>query len=244
MRLGAMALGVVVVAGSVGWIWWSAHISKSHTGLGGLWLRTSGSPYDLDLQRFARGLKSVEPRVRINALRPSFADEVRREHELLVHVADGLNRSGSEFGSIMIWEDIHRFGWWAPTSESVERKFFLHEREWTFGYRMSTPHDQYAEVLRAQLADAPRAPLPGSWMDAGLLANGISTKQRVVWWGYLVNAATVVGLGLMGWGGVGLGGAIVVMRRAKAGQCTKCRYDLSGLRADVTVCPECGAARE
>jgi hypothetical protein len=235
VRLGAVALGVVLVAGSVVWIGWSVRTSGSHSGFGAVMV---GNPTgSFDLTRHLQGYRALEPRITVRALRPGFERELRKEMDLLEHVIDGFARSHSMYDGVRLWEYIHRTGWWAPTRESAEHSLLLSERQWSGGYLIRVPFEEYAQAFRAQLADAPRQPAPGSILDELLRANGQTTRTRVLWSGYLINAATIAGLGLIGWGAWGVPGGIRA-RRVRAGKCAKCTYDLRGL--GEARCPECG----
>jgi hypothetical protein len=77
-------------------------------------------------------------------------------------------------------------------------------------------------------------------LDELLRASGQTTRTRMLWSGYVINAATLVGLGLIGWGSVGAFVAVRARRRIGKHQCAKCRYDLRGLVEATPRCPECG----
>ena len=239
VRLGAMALGVVLVAGSVGWIWWSVQTSSQHSGFGSLLedvVRLQPANY--------RGTGLVCPDVIAISPRPGFVATVRVEAELLAHVLAEFDRTESRYEGMMICEGVYRRGVWAPTHERANMSVILNERIAYAITLLHHPYELYAGEIRKHLATAPRQPQPGSWMNADFLAHGETESSRVLWSGYLVNAATVVGVVVMGWGAWGTMGAITVMRRARAGRCMWCGYDLAGLGAEVRVCPECGAERE
>jgi hypothetical protein len=165
---------------------------------------------------------------------------VRGELELLEHVVRELVRAHCDEDSIGITEQVNRSGVWAPTAERRRISMFLYERSGKrFVYRIGVDsHEHAAGLLREHLATAPRQPHPGSMLDELLRASGQTTRTRMLWSGYVINAATLVGLGLIGWGSVGAFVAVRARRRIGKHQCAKCRYDLRGLV--VARCPECG----
>ena len=238
VRLGAVALGVVLVAGSVGWIWWSARTSSSHTGFGAVLSRWVKTP-----KQFIQSFVLISANVFAVSDRPGFAAEIRTEIDLLRHIVAEFDRTNSEHHGIMILELVDRRGLWAPTGEHVELRMACTGRVKATVNRAEVPPAEGVKAIRSHLASAPRQPHPGSWMDANFLTHGETETSRVLWSGYAINAATVGGFGLIGWGSVGAFVAIRARRRIGKDQCAKCRYDLRGLAEGVVVCPECGAER-
>jgi hypothetical protein len=161
---------------------------------------------------------------------------MRVESEVLEHVVSEFDRTNSWFNRMVLFEHVHRRGVWAPTWERAAITVSLTARM-SHSVQFTGLPSIYAEAISEHVATAPRQPHPGSWMDANFLAHGETESTRVVWSGYAINAATLVGLGLIGWGACGVPGAIRA-RRVRAGKCAKCRYDLRGL--GEARCPECG----
>lgn len=236
MRLGAVALGLTLVSGSVAWIAWSSRTSSQHSGLG-CWLQSDRHNFI----RLIRGMEKISRGVTVMSPRRGFSATVRKEIELLDHFVAEFDRTDSKYNGLGISERVHRRGVWGPTHENVSIDLFLYPRLQVMADSFGDEGPHFASVLREQLAAAPRAPGPESWLDESFLTTGHTHRSRVMWSGYAINAATLVGLGLIGWGSVGAFVAVRAQRRAKAHQCHVCRYDLRGITQ--ARCPECGAER-
>lgn len=159
-----------------------------------------------------------------------------RDGEVIVHTEyDGIDTDAYD-ESPAVWIHVSTLyrphGLWAPTSLHIERRF----RETSIG--AVTPEQRIA--WRAAWAEF--VTRRGYEPDAQrFLSQNSFVRIEYQWSGYLHNALTLVLLtvllayGLMVWRCVGR------VKRAAAGRCPSCGYNLCGAVSDR--CPECGHTR-
>jgi hypothetical protein len=136
---------------------------------------------------------------------------------------------------------------WAPTAEV--RRVELWVEHWV-GTLLTppwgtTPPDELREIRRVAVESIDRR--NQFWLDAdrnALITTGVWRKRSVIWWGWMVNAMTVTGLGITLWTLPLVERDIRRHQRAlvflRAHACGWCGYDVRGIAGEV--CPECGRA--
>jgi len=167
------------------------------------------------------------------------AISARGDLDMLEFAVRQLKQVDPQIRRIEIGDMRERIGLWGHTHEV--RWIFLRlydEFDLKGGARFVFEGDRewQTQQLREQIGLAPIPADHPIWVDHSLLTMGYTQRRRTLWSGYAINSATIIGLGLIGWGGLGTFVAVRARRRVKAHQCVKCRYDLRGLAQ--ARCPE------
>jgi len=146
------------------------------------------------------------------------------------------------FAFLEFQRDVRCYGTWAPVTESR----LWHARLSTVSWR-ALP-DLGADDRLAHLMSAVPAERRGGW--AALWPpdgrpQKVAEEQRVVWWGYLWNAATLAALvGAAAWPFVAPFWFFQwrTERRRARGLCVRCTYQVRTEAGALAVCPECGTS--
>lgn len=130
-------------------------------------------------------------------------------------------------------------GSWAATGVYRDAMFQLNSDE---AIGSPTP-DQQQEIRRIAVeAMARGGQLLNRESAADLIRLGSWSGAKTLWVGYVINVLTIVGLFMGLWFGTRAAWDLRRTSRAKRGACLACGYELRGLAAGTSACPECGSA--
>ncbi|MBX3358651.1 MAG: hypothetical protein KF745_09505 [Phycisphaeraceae bacterium] len=167
------------------------------------------------------------------------------ESESMGEVSTIWEREPERVMTVSIEVGVGRTGFWGLTSEQrrvvVDVLPFVPE---------ATTESELQSARRQGAARLPE--LARVWLDksqwrrlAERAAAHDIDERRIVWSGWLFNAATIVALGLLvyslGWVPQAWARLLSVRgrRRESQGRCPTCGYDLTGV--EEAICPECGS---
>jgi len=170
---------------------------------------------------------------------------IEMDEESVPEVRAEALRSGSEPLDIFeVWAEgsVSQQGWWAVTSHDWAITTVVVWKGISEPGRTGViTDDEWMEIRRkyweamARIGDS-----EFSQRASALIASRAWSGTTVHWPGYLINTATLLGLGMWLWFTPILVRDVVRWRRVRRGRCGQCNYDLRGLPEGSAVCPECG----